>query len=194
MDVHCTLCSLNRVLIDSYRRSNPVCSSVPIRALRKKSWWWRVIDFSSESLHEKTREGHLCITHMRILLLALDAASDCVKITMKVFFVLLGALSQFNIKGHRCILIKGSQACNKAMMVLCLSCIAWSRSRDIYRNNASQVTNQRISEWLEIHPLTTCLTRAELQKCEIVCQRILLCLDLYCATADCRWHQDGSPG
>ena len=128
----------------------------------------------------------MCITHMRILLLALDAASDCVKITMKVFFVLLGALSQFNIKGHRCILIKGSQACNKAMMVLCLSCIAWSRSRDIYRNNASQVTNQRISEWLEIHPLTTCLTRAELQKCEIVCQQILLCLDLYCATADCR--------
>ena len=67
-----------------------------------------------------------------------------------------------------------------------LSCIAWSRSRDIHRNNASQVTNQMFPEWLETHLLTTCLTRAELQKCEIVFQQILLCLDLYCATADCR--------
>ena len=132
---------------------------------------------------------------MRILLLALDAASDRVNSKMKVFCVIGGTIT-IQHQGSSVYFdqgIPGLQQSNDGPLIensdnasLSLSCIAWSRSRDIYRNNASQVTNQMFPEWLETHLLTTCLTRAELQKCEIVCQQILLCLDLYCATADCR--------
>ena len=136
----------------------------------------------------------MCITHMRILPLAFVAASDHVKLKMKVFCVIGGTIT-IQHQGSSVYFdqgIPGLQQSNDGPLIensdnasLSLSCIAWSRSRNIYRDNASQVTNQKISEWLQIHLLTTCLTRAELQKCEIVCQQVLLCLDLYCATADC---------
>ena len=80
---------------------------------------------------------------MIILFLAFDAAFDLVKLNMKVFCVIGGTIQHQGSSVYFDQGIPGLQQSNDGPLIensdnasLSLSCIAWSRSRDIYRYNA----------------------------------------------------------